>query len=310
MLGGSPMRVAVPPMFEAKIWLIRYGNGLTFRVRAIDRVTGVSSTTVVTLSRTAARSAVRIDRMSSSRNGWPREKWMAMPGHVLEEAGLAEAAGQHHHPGQQEDDVEVDRREGLFLVDDPEDHDQQAAEQGDERAVEALGGDQRVGDEEDAAGEEDVHRQPASGARGRAIRRSGVGASRETSSGRAYPPGPSLAATTSDVRPRPTFIVSRASMTSGILHGLRGGVPRCASPMTGEVRTPGRSPRALLQAAALPKDIGLSRPRPLQPRVPRSEGSGASVSANRPINCSVGEPSGQPDVLADDDSWLDNFSCR
>ena len=27
MLGGSPMRVAVPPMFEAKIWLIRYGNG-------------------------------------------------------------------------------------------------------------------------------------------------------------------------------------------------------------------------------------------------------------------------------------------
>ena len=27
MFGGSPMRVAVPPMFEAKIWLIRYGNG-------------------------------------------------------------------------------------------------------------------------------------------------------------------------------------------------------------------------------------------------------------------------------------------
>ena len=31
--------------------------------------------------------------------------------------------------------------------------------------------------------------------------------------GRTYPPGPSLAATTSDVRPRPTFIVSRSSMT-------------------------------------------------------------------------------------------------
>jgi hypothetical protein len=28
-----------------------------------------------------------------------------------------------------------------------------------------------------------------------------------------HPPGPSLAATTSDVRPRPTFIISRESMT-------------------------------------------------------------------------------------------------
>ena len=28
MLGGSPIRVAVPPMFEAKISLIRYGNGV------------------------------------------------------------------------------------------------------------------------------------------------------------------------------------------------------------------------------------------------------------------------------------------
>ena len=106
--------------------------------------------------------------MISSRNGWPRERWMAYAGHVLEEAGLAEAAGQHHHPGQQEDDVEVDGREGLLLVDDPEDHDQQAAQQRDEGAVEALGRDQPVGDEEDGAGEEDVHRQDASGARERA----------------------------------------------------------------------------------------------------------------------------------------------
>ena len=92
----------------------------------------------------------------------------------------------------------------------PSDHDQQAAEQRDQRSVEALGGDQPVGDEEDAAGEEDVHGQRASGARGRAARVDWVRceATEGDGFGRAYPPGPSLAATTSDVRPRLTFIVS------------------------------------------------------------------------------------------------------
>ena len=53
MFGGSPIRVAVPPMFEAKTCAIRYGNGETRSVRAIVSVTGVSRTTVVTLSRKA-----------------------------------------------------------------------------------------------------------------------------------------------------------------------------------------------------------------------------------------------------------------
>ena len=80
-----------------------------------------------------------------------------LSGEVLEEARLGEAAGEHHHPGQQEDDVEVDRRERFLLIDDPEGHDQQAAKERDEGPVEALGRDQRIGDEEDGAGEEDVH---------------------------------------------------------------------------------------------------------------------------------------------------------
>ena len=79
MFGGSPMRVAVPPMLEAKIWLIRYGTGETPSVRAIDSVTGVSSTTVVTLSRTDDSSAVATARRTSSRNGSPRERWIARP---------------------------------------------------------------------------------------------------------------------------------------------------------------------------------------------------------------------------------------
>ena len=62
MFGGSPMSVAVPPMLDAKIWLIRYGIGETRSVRAIDSVTGVSRTTVVTLSRTAESRAVATAR--------------------------------------------------------------------------------------------------------------------------------------------------------------------------------------------------------------------------------------------------------
>jgi hypothetical protein len=66
-------------MFEAKTWLIRYGNGETRSVRARDNVTGVRSTTVVTLSRTAARTAVRTARTISNRYGSPPDAWIARP---------------------------------------------------------------------------------------------------------------------------------------------------------------------------------------------------------------------------------------
>ncbi len=131
MFGGSPMRVAVPPMFDAKIWLMRYGNGETFSVRAIDRVTGVSRTTVVTLSRTAESSAVADREHDEQPERLAARTVDGQPGDVLEEAGLTESAGQDHHPGQQEDDVEVDPGEGFLLVDDAEDDHQQAAQQGD-----------------------------------------------------------------------------------------------------------------------------------------------------------------------------------
>ena len=96
-----------------------------------------------------------------------------------------------------------------------EDHDQQAAQQGYQGSVEALGGDQGVGDDEDATRQQDVHvRTPNGHAKARldhSVCRSleDVG----VRLGRTYPPWPSLAATTSDVRPRPTFIFSSASMT-------------------------------------------------------------------------------------------------
>ena len=84
-------------------------------------------------------------------------------GDELEEAGLAEGPRHDHHPDQQEDDVEVDGREGLLLVHDPEDDDEHRTEQRDQSPVVALGGDQRVGDQEDAAGDVDVHLRPPPG---------------------------------------------------------------------------------------------------------------------------------------------------
>ncbi len=72
MFGGSPISVAVPPMFEARICEIRYGTGDTPSRRATDRVTGTIRTTVVTLSSAADRTAVSVASRISSSRGLPR----------------------------------------------------------------------------------------------------------------------------------------------------------------------------------------------------------------------------------------------
>lgn len=58
MLGGSPIKVAVPPMFEKIISESKYGTGFTCKMRVIDKVTGTTRSTVVTLSKNAEPSAV------------------------------------------------------------------------------------------------------------------------------------------------------------------------------------------------------------------------------------------------------------
>ena len=73
MLGGSPISVAVPPMLDARICAIRYGAGEIPRRRETERVTGVISTTVVTLSNSAETTAVTRARIRSSRIGWPAD---------------------------------------------------------------------------------------------------------------------------------------------------------------------------------------------------------------------------------------------
>ena len=69
MFGGSPISVAVPPMFDAKICANRYGYGLTLSSSVMRSVTGTVSSTVVTLSRNAENTAVTIDIMSMMPHG-------------------------------------------------------------------------------------------------------------------------------------------------------------------------------------------------------------------------------------------------
>jgi len=59
MFGGSPMRVAVPPMLLRMTSEIRYGRGSTPRIPHISIVTGAINSMVVTLSKKALATAVR-----------------------------------------------------------------------------------------------------------------------------------------------------------------------------------------------------------------------------------------------------------
>src|SRR5205814_9938885 len=70
-------------------------------------------------------------------------------GEVFEHAAAPRDRDQHHHPGQQCDRVEIDAADRLVLGQDAADHHQPAAQQRDDRAVDALGDDQQVAEQED-----------------------------------------------------------------------------------------------------------------------------------------------------------------
>ena len=71
MFGGSPTRVAVPPMLEAMASAIRNGTTGTPSRSQTRNVTGAISSTVVTLSSAAEATAVTTTRMTMTRNGRP-----------------------------------------------------------------------------------------------------------------------------------------------------------------------------------------------------------------------------------------------
>ena len=71
MLGGSPMRVAVPPMLEAMISARKNGRGSRSSRRQTVTVMGPMSRTVVTLSSRAESTAVRQTKSTITSQGLP-----------------------------------------------------------------------------------------------------------------------------------------------------------------------------------------------------------------------------------------------
>jgi hypothetical protein len=123
MFGGSPMRVAVPPMFDARTCEIRKGTGVVSSRWAMKKMTGVKRTTVVTLSRnaliTARGDGCQHENAIGSALGAPH----SFDRDPLKGACLGRDVRDDHHSREKEDDVEVDGLERLMLVND---HDQSA----------------------------------------------------------------------------------------------------------------------------------------------------------------------------------------
>ena len=71
IFGGSPIRVAVPPIFEEIISVNKYGIGFISNFLAIENVIGIISITVVTLSKNALTIAVKSPRQTKILIGWP-----------------------------------------------------------------------------------------------------------------------------------------------------------------------------------------------------------------------------------------------
>ena len=71
IFGGSPIRVAVPPIFDEKISVNKNGIGSIFNFLAMANVIGMIKITVVTLSRKALVIAVNRPKAQSTFIGCP-----------------------------------------------------------------------------------------------------------------------------------------------------------------------------------------------------------------------------------------------
>ena len=71
IFGGSPISVAVPPMFDARTSVIKSGTGSISSSFAITKVTGIINTTVVTLSKNADANAVNAASVKRTHFGCP-----------------------------------------------------------------------------------------------------------------------------------------------------------------------------------------------------------------------------------------------
>ena len=71
IFGGSPINVAVPPIFEQKISVIKKGTGLMSNNLQAAKVIGKTKITVVTLSKNAEATAVNTAKEARTSFGLP-----------------------------------------------------------------------------------------------------------------------------------------------------------------------------------------------------------------------------------------------
>ena len=154
MFGGSPISVDTPPMLDASTSAIMKGTGLMSRRSHTSSVTGAMSSTMVTFGSSGRRHGGDQDQKDHHPQRGTTGPLGCPDRGVLEHARLAEHADHHHRAQQQKDYVPVDsglaRVEHVVGADNPEcQHDRRPAE-GDLDLVDAVGRDQRVGDDENS----------------------------------------------------------------------------------------------------------------------------------------------------------------
>ena len=152
MLGGSPTRVAAPPMLEANTSAIRNGTGLIASRSHTSRVTGA-----INKHRGDVVQQRRGDGGDQHQQDHDPQRGTLGPfgrpdRDVLEDTGLPQHADDDHHAQQQKDDVPVDSGvvgvEHVGGADHPDGHHDRRTAERDDGLVDAVAGDQRVGDHE------------------------------------------------------------------------------------------------------------------------------------------------------------------
>ena len=114
ILGGSPIRVAVPPTLEAKTSGISRAIGLILRVTAISMVTGMISSMVVTLSKKGRGEGRNEHQDGRQGKDVPPGQLEGLVGQPLKDPGLLQDPHDDHHGHEQEDDVHVHGVHGVF----------------------------------------------------------------------------------------------------------------------------------------------------------------------------------------------------
>ncbi len=148
MLGGSPINVAVPPMFEANTSANRNGYGGSSSSSAITSVTGTIKQDGADIVQHGGKER-RGDLQHEQDAGRVRLHPLRRPdGEILEKPGATRDRDQDHHAGKQADRVPIDAPDRLALIERANDDDDHRPDQRHHRAIERAGNNESVGDGE------------------------------------------------------------------------------------------------------------------------------------------------------------------